>query len=108
MSCKIKLKKENNVPILRISGDMEAPDVNNLTKKLESLSKSKHPVIVVDLTDTNYIDSHGLGVFVYAWKTMESSGHELVFLNPQGFVRSMFQETNLNQILRVIDNLEEL
>ena len=108
MTCKIKVKKQKNISIIKISGDLSAQEVNTLSKKLESLGKGKSPIVVVDLSETDYIDSHGLGVFVYAWKMMEQQNHELVFLNPQGFIRTMFMGTNLHQILRVIDSLEEL
>lgn len=108
MSCKIKVKKYNHIPILKISGELGAEDIATLSKKLESLAKGKHRTTVVDLSETNYIDSHGLGVFVYIWKMMEKNNHELVFLNPQGFIRNMFEGTHLSQILKVIDNLEEL
>lgn len=108
MSCKIKIKKQNNIALVKISGELIAKEVNTLSKKFESLGKGKARTIVVDLTETNYIDSHGLGVFVYAWKMLEQKNHELIFLNPQGFIRDMFMGTNLHQILRVIDDLEEL
>lgn len=108
MSCKIKIKKYKNIPILKIIGQVTASSIHTLSQKLESLAKSKHHTIVVDLNETNYIDSHGLGVFVYAWKMMEENNHELVFLNPQGFIRDIFEGTNLHQILKIIDNLEEI
>lgn len=93
---------------MKISGELVAREVNILSKKFESLGKGKCNTVVVDLSETNYIDSHGLGVFVYAWKMFEQKNKELIFLNPQGFIRDMFMGTNLNQILRVVDNLEEL
>ncbi len=108
MSAKLKIKKHNNIPVLRIIGQLDAPDVNALSKKLDSLAKGKHLKIVVDLSETTYIDSHGLGVFVYAWKTMESNNHELIFMNPQGLIKSIFEGANLHQIMRVINTLEEV
>ncbi len=108
MSCKIKLKKIKNVPILKIIGDVTSAEINTLSKKLHSLIKKKAHKIVVDLSETNYIDSHGLGVFIYAWKIMEENNHELIFLNPQGFIRDMFVGTNLQNFLRIVNNLEEI
>ena len=108
MSCKIKTKKFNNVQLLKISGKIEAPDINTISKKVESLIKSKYPTIAIDLNGVKYIDSHGLGVFVYFWKMMEEKNRELVFVKPQGVIKTIFEGTNLYQILKVVDNLEDL
>ena len=108
MSCKIKTKKLRKIQVLKFSGEIEAPDINTISKKLESLSKGKHRTIVVDLNDISFIDSHGLGVFVYFWKMMEKNNRELVFLKPQGFMQTIFEGTNLHQILKIVDNLEDL
>ncbi len=108
MSAKLKVKKHNNIPVLKITGQLEPPDINSLSKKLDSLARGKHLKVVVDLSETTYIDSHGLGVFVYAWKTMETNNHELIFLNPQGIIKNIFEGANLHQIMRVIDTLEEI
>ena len=108
MSLKIKIKNVNNIPVVTLIGQVVGTDVNTLSKKLETLAKSDHAVVVIDLNDANYIDSHGLGVFVYTLKTMEANNKRLVFLNPQGLIRDIFYETNLNKVLPVINNLEEL
>ena len=108
MSCKIKTKKYNNVQLLKISGEIEAPDINTISKKLESLVKSNYHTIAVDLNEVKYIDSHGLGVFVYFWKMMEEKNRELVFVKPRGVIKTIFEGTNLYQILHIVDNLEDL
>lgn len=107
-TCKIKLKKNNGIPIVKIIGNLTFNSIVGLSKKMENLSKSQCETIVVDLSETDYIDSHGLGVFVYTWKMMEQNEKELIFLNPKGFIKSMFQGTNLHEIFKVVDSLEEL
>lgn len=108
MSCKIKIKKFKKFQVLKFYGEIEATDINTISKKLESLSKSKYRTIAIDLNEIKYIDSHGLGVFVYFWKMMEKDNRDLVFLKPQGFMQTIFEGTNLHQILKIVDNLEDL
>lgn len=108
MNYKIKVKKQKEYTMLKLIGDITAQNIHTLSKKLESLNKSKQNTIVIDLSETNYIDSHGLGVFVYAWKTMEKNDKALVFLNPHDFVRNIFKGTNLDKLLRIVDTIEEI
>ena len=108
MNFKIKMKKHNNIPIIKLIGEVAAQNIHALSKKLESLIDGNHPIIVVDLNETRYIDSHGLGVFVYSWKMMKNKNKRLVFLNSQEFIRNMFEGTNLHQILTIVDDLEKI
>ncbi len=108
MSCKIKTKKYDNVYLLKLSGEIEAPDINTISKKLESLLNSKYHTIAIDLNEVKYIDSHGLGVFVYYWKMMEKNDRELVFVKPSGVIKTIFEGTNLDQILNIVDSPEDL
>ena len=108
MNYRIKTKKEKNYLLLKISGNITSSNIHILAKKLDSLKKSKYNTFVIDLSETNYIDSHGLGVLVYSWKMMEKINKSLAFLNPREFVRNIFIGTNLDNMLRVIDTVEEL
>lgn len=108
MSCKIRQKKHNAIPVLKITGELTAFEINTLSKKIDSLIRGKHPIVVIDLSETTYIESHGLGVFVYAWKRMEENKRELVFLNPQGFIRDLFIGANLHQLFRIVPTLGDV
>jgi anti-sigma B factor antagonist len=108
MSIRLKIKKFRSTPVLEINGDITGENVGKITKKLENLRKAESEKIVVDLSKTTFIDSHGLGAFVYLWRLLEEQKRELVFLNPQGFIRSLFTGTNLDKIFRVVDSEEAI
>ena len=93
--------------MLEINGEITGENVGKITKKLENLRKADSEKIVVDLSKTTFIDSHGLGAFVYLWRLLEEQKRELV-LNPQGFIRSLFTGTNLDKIFRVVDSEEAI
>ncbi len=108
MSCKIKVKKMNKIPLLKLIGTLHLKDIHKLTKKFELLHKGKDNIIIVDLTDIEYIDSHGLGLFIHAWKMMESVNKKLIFLKPQGFIYEMFESAKLHKKFEFVDNLEKI
>jgi anti-anti-sigma factor len=112
MSLEIKLKKVKDVPVLELVGRAIDVDVEKFSKKLQSAHKKGASRIVIDLSRTNFVDSHGLGIIVYYNTLMAKEGKELIVLNsnPDGrsYVRRLFELTNLDKVLRTITSLDEL
>jgi anti-anti-sigma factor len=108
MSFKLHVRKSNDMPILEISGELAGVKVGKIAAELERLRKSSAKTIAVDLSQTTFIDSHGLGIFVYCWRLLENDHRDLVFVNPQGFILNMFQNTNLDRMFKVVDSIEAL
>ena len=108
MSLTISQKKNLSVIILRLKGSILSNTISGLAKKLEKLKSDKFKTIVIDLSEATFIDSYGLGVFVYSWKMMEECKKSLMFLCPDGFIRELFLSTNLHKILPLIDSIESI
>jgi anti-sigma B factor antagonist len=108
MGLKIKVKKHNDVPVIEIIGEAVGQDVVKITKKLESYLAGNDLIIVLDLTETTVVDSFGLGVFVFSWKQFSEQNRKLVFYNPQGYVRDLFEGTNLDKVLKIVESLDTL
>jgi anti-sigma B factor antagonist len=108
MGVKIKVKKQGEIPVIQIQGDAIGREVAKLSKKLESYIKTNEPVIAIDLSETDSIDSYGLGVVVFTWKQLSSQNRKLVFVNPQGFIKNLFVGTNLTKVFTIVESLEAL
>jgi anti-anti-sigma factor len=112
MSLDIKLKKLNDVPVLELVGRAIDVDVEKFSKKLDSLYKKGVPKLVVDLSRTNFVDSHGLGIIVYYNTLMQKENRELVILNANpdksGYVHRLFELTNLDKVLRIVQSEKEI
>jgi anti-sigma B factor antagonist len=108
MSLKIKVKKHGLIPVIQLEGEAIGQEVAKISKKLDALLSTDDPVIAVDLSETTLIDSYGLGVFVFTWKQIASQNRQLVFVNPQGFIRNLFEGTNLARVIKVVASIEEL
>jgi anti-sigma B factor antagonist len=108
MSMKISVKKSGDMQIITIAGELSGENAGKMATRLEKIRKSGGKVIAVDLSPTTFIDSHGLGVFVYCWRLLENEGRQLVFVNPQGFILNMFHNTNLDRVFRIVGSVEEL
>jgi len=108
MNFKIKFNKNSKIPVIKLNGDVTADNIHILSKKLDGLAGSEYSKVAVDVSEINYIDSHGLGVFVFSWNMMKQNNKELIFLNPQGFIKDMLEGTNLYKVLTIVYGEENL
>lgn len=62
--------------------------------------------IVVDLSDTDFIDSSGLGALIAGLKTARQAGGDLRIACPTEQVEMILKLTNLDRVLRPYDTVE--
>lgn len=112
MSLEIKLRKHNEDPVLVLIGRVIDVDVAKFSKKLESVSKKNTKRIIIDVSDANFVDSHGLGIIVYHNSMLQKEGRQLVILNrnpdKRGYVYRLFELTNLDKVLKTVSSEAEL
>lgn len=108
MSLKLKIRKAGSTPVLTISGDITGSNVGKISSKLEGIQRVFSGKIAIDLSQTTFIDSHGLGVFVFFFRRFSEEKRQLVFLKPSDFIRDLFTGSNLNKIFTIVDNEESL
>jgi anti-sigma B factor antagonist len=108
MSLKLRMRKHNDIPILALSGDAVGQGVSKVAEKINDLIESGNTTIVIDCSELNAVDSHGLGMFVFSWKLMDSQKRRLVFMNPSEFVKNLFEGSNLQRVFTIIDSIEAL
>jgi anti-sigma B factor antagonist len=108
MGLKIRLRRHKNIPILKIVGDVVGESVRKIPEKIQSLLERDTNTVIIDLSDISSMDSNGLGMFVYSWKQLDSQKKKLLFLNPNDYVRTLFEGSNLHRIFTIIDSLEAL
>jgi len=112
MSLEIKLKKVKDLPVLELVGRAIDVDVEKFSKKLQSVYKKGADRIVIDLSKTNFVDSHGLGIIVYYNTLMSKERRQLVVLNSnpddRGYVRRLFELTNLDKVIKTVTSMDDV
>jgi anti-sigma B factor antagonist len=108
MSCKTKILSHKGVPVIKIIGELMAGDAPKISKKILDVGRGDAHMVAVDLSEMAFIDSTGLGVLVYARQMLLDKGKELVFVSPTESVQSVLQGTNLVDVLKIVDSLENL
>ncbi len=108
MNCKVHIRRIKDIPVLKIFGDIKKEHLNKITSKLNLLKKSNSQVVIVDLSNTGFIDSYGLGVFLHIWHEFAQDKRDMVFLKPQGFIKELLAETSLSKVFRIIESEEDI
>jgi anti-anti-sigma factor len=112
MALIVKTKKIKNISVLELTGRVIDVDVDKFSKKLQALYKKGEQQIILDLSKTNFIDSHGLGIIVYYHTLMDKENKKLLILNmnpdDQSYVKRLFELTNLDKVLHIIKSIDAI
>ncbi len=110
MSFEIKLKKVNDVPVLELVGRAIDVDAQKFSRKLKAVHGQGARRIVVDMSRTEFLDSHALGIIVYYDTLMRKEGRRLVILNgnpdAHSYVHRLFELTNLDKVIATITSAD--
>lgn len=77
-----------------------------LRTTLEALIAEGTSRVVVDLAETTFLDSSGLGALIGALKTARQAGGDLRIARPTQAVLTVLRLTNLDKVLRPRDTVE--
>ena len=101
MEIEQEYKKEDNILILKIHGEI---DVSNIAVFKETLLKGieqKTPNILLDCEELKYIDSTGLGVLVSIYKKAKEMGGSIQIIHLKPYLQKIFLITDLDKIFNI-------
>ncbi len=108
-SVDINVKKEETASVVELKGRIADLDVKRVQHKIQQLYKKKVPRIIIDVSKTSFLDSHGLGTIVYFHTLMQKEGRQLLILNTNGdrsaYINRLFELTNLDKVLNIVQQV---
>lgn len=84
--------------IVRVSGEVELPNVDKLRKAIESAAMASPKGFVIDMTDVHYIDSAGISALVFAYRRICPSGGRLALVIANTNVRRIITLTHIHTL----------
>ena len=88
--------------VVSVRGEIDLFTAPDLKSALSEAIESGHTRIVVDLTDTTFLDSTALGVLIGAVKRLRSRDGALVIVNVDQNIAKTFEITGLDQIFTIL------
>lgn len=94
---------------ISLEGDLTITSIINVTSILSKHISSNRPKdLVLELSKISYLDSSGLRTIVNVKKQLEEKNHKLYIMQPSESVSNIMKETNLTNIIEVIENTTAL
>jgi anti-anti-sigma factor len=89
--------KHNDVTILALKGPLT---LQNTFDFQHDLAQHKPAVLILDLTDSPYMDSAGLGLLMNCYVSAEKNGRTLLLAGTNERIHALLQMTKVHLILK--------
>jgi anti-sigma B factor antagonist len=93
--------------VVAVRGEIDLFTAPELKSALSEAIETGHTRIVVDLTDTTFLDSTALGVLIGAVKRLRSRDGRLTIVNVDDNIAKTFEITGLDQIFPISGTRDE-
>ncbi|MCZ2153894.1 MAG: STAS domain-containing protein [Bryobacterales bacterium] len=105
MSVTVTTRRVDDVAVLDVSGRITLGESSSILREsLRECAASKHPNVLLNLEEVNYIDSSGIGELVSGYTNIRDAGGQLKLLNLTKRVKDLLQITKLYTVFEVFDD----
>ena len=91
-------RTEETIPVVAITGDIDLESSPQLRDFLKAKSSKKTPLLLLDFTGVNYIDSSGLATLIEYFQAVQSFKGRLALAALSPRVKNVFEIVRLEQI----------
>jgi anti-anti-sigma factor len=94
------------VQVLTPSGILDGTKADEMRAQVDSALSAGAKVLLMDLKETTFVDSSGLGTLVSVLKAVRSQDCEMYVcsINPQ--VKMLFELTSMDRVFEIYENRE--
>jgi anti-sigma B factor antagonist len=100
-------KDAKGVVVVGVDGQLIVGNRHELKEKVQAAMEAGDRKILIDFSDTGYIDSSGLGALVSLSKKLRESDGELRLAGLNDDLRTLFELTKLDTLFRIDASPEE-
>ncbi|WP_372765771.1 STAS domain-containing protein [Pseudoalteromonas sp.] len=95
MNNQLPTKEQDNTLTIELPHDFSGLNVDKYREHFECFAATQHDAIVLDFSNTEFIDSSGIGAMVFLFKRIEKRGISMMVMDVTG------QPEKLMKLLRV-------
>lgn len=93
--------------VVSVSGELDLYTAPRVRTGIEEAGAVGADTVIVDLSETSFIDSAALGVLVQETKRLEGRGHSLVLVTSDPRTMRVVELTGLSGVLRTYATLQD-
>ena len=97
---------ENGVTTLKVSGEVDLHASPQLRAELQGCVSEKTPVLLIDFSDVDYIDSSGLATFIEYLRDASAYKGKIALFGMKQKVRTIFDLVRLNELFTITDSAD--
>jgi anti-sigma B factor antagonist len=106
MNITIDVKETDSLLAIKVNGEIDAYTAPKLRETIFPLSEKEGVKMVIDLSEVNYMDSTGLGVFVGVFKNVRAHNGEFKIVGLSDRLQRLFEITGLADIIDINSQIE--
>ena len=106
LGMQIEKSTANSATTLKITGEIDLHGSPALRAELQACAEEKTPVLLVDFTDVDYIDSSGLATFIEYVRGASPYHGKIALFGLKKKVRTIFDLVRLNELFTITDSAE--
>jgi anti-anti-sigma factor len=105
----IETHRDGDQCFLRIRGEVDMSNVTDLASAIEEALPNDAPFVVVDLTETTYLDSAGVQLLFRVAGRLRSRRHQVAIVAPRdGPVRAVLDLVGLAALVTLFERSEDV
>jgi anti-anti-sigma factor len=105
---RLSLESQGDVELAHITGEVDASNVGDLSQRLLDAVSHQARALVLDLRDTNYIDSSGISLIFDAAARLKNRRQELrLVVTPRSFVGEVLNAVSMDQSVAIDPALDD-
>lgn len=101
MNLQVELLEQNSVQYFKVVGEIDAFTAPVLRERLAAVENVDGLKAELDLSEVDYMDSTGLGVFVGFYKAVSANGGHVKITGLNKRLNRLFEITGLNEIIDI-------
>ena len=100
-------KDARGVVVISVDGQLIVGNRHELKQKVMDAVEAGERKVLIDFTETGYLDSSGLGALVSLSKKLRDTGGELRLAGLNEDLRTLFELTKLDSLFNIADTAEQ-
>ena len=104
---RLSFETDGDVELARVAGEVDASNVEDLTRQLLDAVSNDVRAVILDLTQTSYIDSSGISLIFDAAARMKNRRQQLrLVVQPKSFVGEVLAAVSMSDSVPIDDEVD--